>query len=151
MNGKLPVLRITSGILLLGGLVFFCFWLWSLSESSDESGQGQGLRDQLMRRKLAAAIQIRDGVTSGNFRRAGRGVAELRHISVTCNWYLPDDQYAAFSEDFRNALNLLDVVVSKRDASELPEAYRRLIGSCTRCHQQATISQIDLGLKLPPG
>ena len=104
-----------------------------------------------MRRKSAAAIQIRDGVTSGNFRRAGRGVAELRQISVACNWYLPDDQYTALSEDFRNALNLLDVAVSEQDASELPEAYRRLIESCTSCHQQAELSQIDLDLSLAPG
>jgi hypothetical protein len=91
-------------------------------------------------------MQIRDGVTSGDFRRAGRGATELRRISVACNWYLPDDQYTALSDDFRTALNLLDVAVSERDATGLPEAYGRLIESCTRCHQQATSSQIDLGL-----
>ena len=138
MNAKLLVLCITSGILLLGSLVFICIWFLSVSKSFDESGKGRGLSEQLMRRKSAAAIQIRDSVTSGNFDRAGRGVAELRQISVIYNWYLPDDQYAALSEDFRNALNLLDVVVSEQDASELPEAYRRLIGAA-----QVVISRLS--------
>ena len=149
MKSKSLVLLSTIGMLLLGGLVFFSIYLWSLRESLDPSGEREGLRDKLMQRKSTAAIQVRDGLASGNFRRAGRGVEELRRISGACNWFLPDDQYTALSDDFRVALNLMDVAVSKRDASESAEAYSQLIGSCRRCHQQAASSQIDLGLKLP--
>ena len=41
MNAKLLVLCITSGILLLGGLVFFCFWLLSVSKSFDEAARAK--------------------------------------------------------------------------------------------------------------
>jgi hypothetical protein len=151
MNAKSLVLLSTIGILLLGGLVAVSVWLWSLSTSLDSGDHRGGLTDQFMQRKSDAASQIRDGVSSGSFRRAGRGVSELRRISEACNWFLPNDQYSALSDDFRNALNLLDVAVSRQNATELAEAYTQLIGSCTRCHQQATSSQIDLALKLPNG
>jgi hypothetical protein len=151
MNAKSLVLLGTIGILLLGGVVASSVWLWSLSTSLD-SGDGRGgLMDQFMERKSAAASQIRDGVSSGSFRRAGRGVSELRRISEACNWFLPGDKYSALSDDFRNALDLVDLAVSRKNAIGLAEAYSQLIGSCTRCHQQATSSQIDLGLKLPNG
>ena len=145
MNPKSLVLLSTIGILLLGGLVGFSIWLWSLSTSLDSGDEPGGLTDQFMQRKSVAASQIRDGVSSGSFRRAERGVSELRRISEACNWFLPDDQYSALSDDFRNALNLLDVAVSGQNAIELAEAYTQLIQSCTRCHQQATSSKIDLG------
>ena len=151
MNSKSLVLLSITGILLLGGLVASSVWLWSVSTSLDSGDKRGGLTDQFMQRKSDAASQIHDGVSSESFRRAGRGVSELRRISEACNWFLPTDQYSALRDDFRNALNLLDVAVSRQNAIELAEAYTQLIESCTRCHQQAASSQIDLGLKLPNG
>jgi hypothetical protein len=151
MNAKSLVLLSAIGILLLGGLVAFSVWIWSLSTSFDSGDEPVALTDQFMQRKSVAASHIRDGVSSGSFRRAERGVSELRRIGEACNWFLPDDQYSALSDDFRNALNLLDEAVSRQNAIELAEAYTRLVGSCTRCHQDATSSHIDLGLGLPNG
>jgi hypothetical protein len=76
-----------------------------------------------------------------------KGVRELRRVSETSNWFLSEERYTAFSDDFRTALNLTEAAVSRQDLRELAETYDRLVESCTRCHQTVVGSEIDLGLE----
>jgi hypothetical protein len=119
------------------------YWLWSLGGRLDASGERRGLTAQLMRRKTAAISDLRDSLADGDFDRAERAAALLRQLSEMTEWYVSDDRYAAFGDDFRDALGGLDAALRAGDSVQLRSAYDRLAASCVVCHQKAASSKID--------
>jgi hypothetical protein len=140
---KMKVLFGATGVLLLLSVVLFCYWLWLWAGSLDSRGKRDGLAAQLMRRKTAATIEIRDGLAEASYRRVERGASELRQIGEASAWFLPAPKYGALSDDFRDALSFLDKALSGRDSTQLQDAYADLIKSCVDCHRQASRHQID--------
>jgi hypothetical protein len=125
-------------------IVAFLFsWLWSLTGRLDSDAGRQGLTPQLMQRKTAAALAIRDGLEAGDLGRAEQGAAQLRRISEAASWYLPDQEYDALSGDFADALAVLDAAMRDRDLVRVRTAYARLTESCSECHRKATTTRID--------
>ena len=130
-------------LLILASVAILLFWLWSLTGRLDSDAGRQGLTPQLMQRKTAAALAIRDGLEAGDLGRAEQGAAQLRRISEAASWYLPDQEYDALSGDFADALAVLDAAMRDRDLVRVRTAYARLTESCSECHRKATKTRID--------
>jgi hypothetical protein len=139
---KVKVLLAVTGVLLLS-VVLLCYWLWSWTGSLDSGSRRDGVTAQLMQRKTAATIDIRDGLAEGSFRHVERGASKLRQIGEASAWFVPDAQYGSLSDDFRDALSFLERALSRRDSTQLQKAYDHLIKSCVDCHRQASRYQID--------
>jgi mono/diheme cytochrome c family protein len=138
------------GIALLAAVVLFFLWLWSVTASLDSYATGDNLTARLMERKFTVALEIRDHVAEGELREAEGETRELRKISETANWYLPEERYAGLSDDFRRALNRLDGALADRDPARARETYSQLAESCIVCHRQTAHSALDPDLvRLP--
>jgi hypothetical protein len=96
-----------------------------------------------MQRKSAAMLEIRNGLEVGNFGRAEQGAAKLCRISEAASSFLPDQGYKALTDDFAEALAVMDAAARDRDLMRLRAAYARLAESCLECHQKATKTRID--------
>jgi hypothetical protein len=139
------------GILLLVVIALGFRWLWRLSGERDARVASDDVTTRLMQRKLAATLEIRDGLARNELTRVRRGVAELQRIGEASDWHLPDPRYAHLSDGFREALEHLSTALAEQRTEQLPAAYTALTASCVACHQQATASPIDAPpLQLPP-
>ena len=130
-------------LLILASVALLFLWLWSLTGRLDGDAGRQGLTPQLMQRKTAALLEIRDGLEAGELGRAEQGATQLGRISEAASWYLPDQGYNALSDDFADALAVLDAALRDRDLVRLRAAYARLADSCLECHRKMTKTRID--------
>ena len=122
-------------------LVFY--WLWSWTGRLDAEAGRREFTPQLMQRKSSAMLEIHDGLAAGKLDRVKQGAALLRQISETAKWYLPDNRYAALSDEFRDALDAFEEGISDRDLAQLRSAHDRLAESCLECHRKAATNRIE--------
>jgi hypothetical protein len=130
-------------LLMLASVAFLFYWLWSVTGRLDSDARRPGLAPQFMQRKTATMLEIRDGLEASDFGRAEQGAAQLRRVSEAASYYLPDQRYKALSDDFAEALAMLDAAARDRDLMRLRAAYARLAESCSESHQRATKTRID--------
>ena len=138
------------GVLLLVVIALGFGWLWWLSGERDARVASDDVTTRLMQRKLAATLEIRDGLARNELTRAARrrrtaeNWGSLRLVPAR-------PAIRDLSDGFREALEHLSTVLAEQRTEQLPAAYTALTASCVACHQQATPLPIDAPpLQLPP-
>jgi hypothetical protein len=140
------IFYVACGCALIALLAIFG-WKWSEAGREDASPTRVGVAGQFMELKSRAIAELREGLTTENYRRMKNGISRLHEVSVAASWFLPDEQYGDSGDNFREILNQIRQEVDERDLPSAKKTFTELTDSCIACHQREGNVPLDNDLQ----
>lgn len=102
----------------------------------DRTQTAQEISDTLMQQKLKHAQDLLSALALSDFNEMIGHSRELQRISLEARWSQPPSlDYAAFGDDFRNALDRVITAAEKRNVDNAALGYVEVVLTCVRCHE----------------
>ncbi len=97
-----------------------------------------------MRKKLAAAQSVLEGLAVENFDLIADGAKQLKALAGASEFMVSDDkEYVEHADDFRRIVNKLGVAAKEKRLDGATLAYLDMTLGCVECHKHVR------GLKIP--
>jgi hypothetical protein len=93
-------------------------------------------KDSLMRKKLAHAQKVLEGIAVADFKMIARNAEDLIAISKTAEWRaFRSPRYEVFSNDFRRTADKLVKKAEEKNLDGAALTYLELTLTCVNCHK----------------
>ena len=129
------------GLRLIVGLAFLAGWGVWLAQAS----QPKDPKTELMRKKLADAQLVLEGLAIQDFKKLERNADELMLLSKKAEWQaLKTPEYLRYSEEFRRACADIVAAAGKKNIDASTLGYLKLTTTCVECHKHLRETKITM-------